>query len=237
MSTSVKGIPVPSSGFGSAVDVSSLVGEKTVVLSGRFRGAYVLYGSHQSGPGAHFAPLLIFDAGGVESIKQTFKASLSQVRLKSLATGAAGVSANISGLEVPGDNSFTSLAVGGEVDLGTDAYQVDLNFMGFGQVNGAVVVEGSADGVGFNPIGEFASQGSVTSLLGGGSGIEFSPIVTSDKIRYVRLRVQGSVAGGFVVTVGGAVSEGGGGAGTLSATYDAGRFSADQTLKIGRAHV
>ena len=235
MSTSVKGIPVPSSGFGSAVDVSSLVGEKTVVLSGRFRGAYVLYGSHQSGPGAHFAPLLIFDAGGVESIKQTFKASLSQVRLKSLATGAAGVSANISGLEVPGDNSFTSLAVGGEVDLGTDAYQVDLNFMGFGQVNGVVVVEGSADGVGFNPIGEFASQGSVTSLLGGGSGIEFSPIVTSDKIRYVRLRVQGSVAGGFVVTVGGAVSEGGGGAGTLSATYDAGRFSADQTLTIADA--
>ena len=232
MSTSVKSIPVPSSGFGPAVDVSSLVGEKTVVLSGRFRGAYVLYGSHQSGPGAHFAPLLIFNAGGIEGVKQTFKVSLAQVRLKSLASGAAGVSANISGLSVSGDNSFTSVGVGGVLDLGSDAFQVDLNFMGFGVVNGAVVVEGSLDGMSFNPLGNFSSSLASPSLLGGGAGIEFSPIVCSDRIRYVRLNVQGSVAGGFMVTVGGAVSEGGGGAGTLAATYDVGSSSADQTMTL-----
>ena len=45
MSTSVFSITVPGSGFGPAADVSSLVGEKTVVLSGRFRGAYVLLSS------------------------------------------------------------------------------------------------------------------------------------------------------------------------------------------------
>ena len=229
MSTSVVSIPVPSSGFGPAVDVSSLVGEKTVVLSGRFRGAYVLYGSHD---GARFAPLLIFNAGGIESVRQTFNVALSYVRLKSLATGAGGVSASISGLSVPGDNSFTSIGVGGVVDLGTDSYQVDLNFMGFGQVNGRVIVEGSLDGSGFNPIGEFAFQGATNSLLGGGSGIEFSPVVCPDRIRYVRLDVQGAISGAFVVTVGGAVSEGGGGAGTLAATYDAGSSPADQTMTI-----
>jgi trimeric autotransporter adhesin len=233
MSTSVKSIPVPSSGFGPAVDVSSLVGEKTVVLSGRFRGAYVLYGSHQSGPGARFAPLLIFNAGGIEGVKQTFKISLAQVKLKSLATGATGVSVNISGLLVPGDNSFTSVGVGGVLDLGSDAFQVDLNFMGFGVVNGAVVVEGSLDGMSFNPLGNFSSSLASPSLLGGGAGIEFSPIVCSDRIRYVRLNVQGSASSGFVVTVGGAVSEGGSGAvGTLAATYDAGSSPADQTMTI-----
>ena len=235
MSTLVVSIPVPSSGFGPAVDVSSMVGEKTVVLSGRFRGAYVLYGSHQSGPGARFAPLLIFNAGGIEGVKQTFKVSLAQVKLKSLASGAAGVSANISGLSVPGDNSFTSVGVGGVLDLGSDAFQVDLNFMGFGVVNGAVVVEGSLDGMSFNPLGNFSSSLASPSLLGGGAGIEFSPIVCSDRIRYVRLNVQGSATSGFVVTVGGAVSEGGGGAGTLAATYDVGSSTSDQTMTLDNA--
>ena len=197
----------------------------------------MLYGSHQSGPGARFAPLLIFNAGGIEGVKQTFKVSLAQVKLKSLASGAAGVSANISGLSVPGDNSFTSVGVGGVLDLGSDAFQVDLNFMGFGVINGAVVVEGSLDGMSFNPLGNFSSSLASPSLLGGGADIEFSPIVCSDRIRYVRLNVQGSASSGFVVTVGGAVNEGGGigGAGTLAATYDAGSSQADQTMTISDA--
>ena len=231
MPTSSFSIPVPTSGFGTAVDVSSLVGEKTVALSGRFRGAYVLYGSHD---GSRFAPLLIFNAGGIEGIKQTFKGAFAWLKLKSLATGAAGVSANVSGLSVAGDNSFTSLGVGTVLDLGNDAYQVDLNFMGFGQVNGAVVVEGSLDGIGFNPIGEFASSGAGASLLGGGSGIEFSPVVTSDRVRYVRLNVQGSVGLGFAVTVGGAQSETGGtgGSETLAEAYAVGLTSVDQTMVV-----
>jgi hypothetical protein len=226
MSTVSMNIPVPSSGFGLAVDVSSLVGEKTVALSGRYRGAYVLYGSHD---GSRFAPLLIFNAGGIEGIRQTFKGAFAWLKLKSLATGAAGVSASVSGLSVTGDNSFTSLGVG---TVGNDAYQVDLNFMGFGQLNGAVVVEGSLDGIGFNPIGEFASSGAGASLLGGGSGIEFSPVVTKDRVRYVRLNVQGSAEAGFLVTVGGAMSEAGGGAETLAEAYAAGMTSVDQTMIV-----
>ena len=233
MSTASVSIPVPSSGFGGEVDVSSLVGEKTVALSGRYEGAYVLYGSHDR---SRFAPLLIFNAGGIEGIKQTFRGSFAWLRLKSLASNASGVSAAVSGLSVAGGNSFTSLGIGGAVDLGDDLYQVDLNFMGFGQVNGSVVVEGSIDGFGFNPIGEFASSGSGASLLGGGSGIEFSPVVTGDRVRYVRLNVQGSAEPGFVVTVGGAQSASGGGAETLAAAYAAGVTSVDQTMIVSHSN-
>ena len=234
MSTASVSIPVPSSGLGPAVDISFLVGEKTVALSGKYRGAYVLYGSHD---GVRFAPLLIFNAGGVEGIKQTFSGSFAWVKLKSLATGSSGVRANVSGLSAVGDNSFASVGVGGVVDLGDDAYQVDLNFMGFGQVNGAVVVEGSLDGIGFNPIGEFASSSAGASLLGGGSGIEFSPISCPDRIRYVRLNVQGSVGVGFVVTIGGAQSESGGGGGseTLAGAYAVGVAPVDQTMVLSDA--
>ena len=231
MSTASVSIPVPGSGFGAAVDVSSLVGEKTVALSGRYRGAYVLYGSHD---GVRFAPLLIFNAGGIEGIKLTFRGSFAWVKLKSLAQGAAGVSAAVSGLSIAGGNSFASLGVGTVLDLGNDLYQVDLNFMGFGQVNGAVVVEGSLDGFGFNPIGEFASTQAGASLLGGGSGIEFSPVACSDRIRYVRLNVQGNADPGFIVTVGGARSDAGGSE-TLAAAYAAGMSSVDQTMVLSDA--
>jgi hypothetical protein len=227
MSTASVPIQVPSSGFGAPVNVDNLVGEKTVTLSGRYSGAYVLYGSHD---GVRFAPLLIFNAGGIESIRQTFKGAFSQLKIKSLASGAAGVVANVSGLSVPGDNSFTSLGVGIVLDLGDDLYQVDLNFMGFGRVNGAVVVEGSLDGNGFNPIGEFASSQAGASLLGGGA-IEFSPIATPDRVRYVRLNVQGSADPGFLVTVGGAQSESGA-AETLAAAYAAGASAVDQTMIV-----
>ena len=230
MSTASVPIQVPRSGFGAPVNVDNLVGEKTVTLSGRYSGAYVLYGSHD---GVRFAPLLIFNAGGIESIRQTFKGAFSQLKIKSLASGAAGVVANVSGLSVPGDNSFTSLGVGIVLDLGDDLYQVDLNFMGFGRVNGAVVVEGSLDGNGFNPIGEFASSQAGASLLGIGA-IEFSPIATPDRVRYVRLNVQGSAAPGFLVTVGGAQSEAGGtgGSETLAVAYAVGASAFDQTMVV-----
>ena len=237
MSTKTVNIPVSSSGFGPAVDVSALVGEKTVILSGRYQGAYVLYGSHD---GSHFAPLLIFNAGGIESIRQTFSGALQSVALKSLASSASGVAANISGLSVPADNSFTSIGpvgkgISGVVDLGNSAYQTDLNFMGFGRLNGPVVVEGSSDGMSFNPIGEFSATLSGASLLGGG-GIEFSPLGTKDKVRYVRLNVLGDVDS-FLVTVGGAQSDsGGGGAETLAEAYLVGVTSVDQTLKLSDAN-
>ena len=227
-------IPVPISGFGAAVDVSALVGEKTVILSGRYQGAYVLYGTHD---GSHFAPLLIFNAGGIESIRQTFSGALQLVRLKSLASKAVGVSANISGLSSPLDNSFTVIGpvgkgLSGAVDLGDSAYQTDLNFMGFGRLNGDVVVEGSSDGLGFNPIGDFTAEPASASLLDGGGIIEFSPLATRSKVRFVRLNVLGDVPDMFTVTIGGAQSDSGGGGETLRGAYLAGATSVDQTLPL-----
>ena len=57
MATFILNIPVPSAGDGVAVNVSVLVGEKTVTLSGTFEGQYVLLGSHD---GIHFDPILSF---------------------------------------------------------------------------------------------------------------------------------------------------------------------------------
>ena len=233
MSTASVNIPVPSSGCGLAVDVSGMVGEKTVSLSGRYRGAYVLYASHD---GTRFAPLLIFNAGGIEGIRQTFPGSFSWVLLKSMASGTVGVSATVSGQSSVGANSFSSLGVGDVLDLGDTSYQVDLNFMCFGHIEGSVVVEGSSDGVGYNPIGEFSATPVGASLLGGGS-IEFSPLFTEDKVRYVRLGVQGTVSVGLLVTVGGSSGATGGVGlvGTLSETYDAGVSAGDQTMILDDA--
>ena len=236
MATSNVIIPVPASGFGSAVDVSALVGEKTVILSGRYQGAYVLYGTHD---GSHFAPLLIFNAGGIESIRQTFSGALQAVRLKSLASDAAGVNASISGLSVPLDNSFSFIGpVGkgfsGVMDLGNSAYQTDLNFMGFGRLSGSVVVEGSSDGLNFNPIGSFSASG--VNLFDVEGVIEFSPLETVDKVRYVRLNVLGDVPDLFMVTIGGAQSDASGGAETLRDAYLAGVSSVDQTMPLSDAN-
>ena len=206
MSTANFPIPVPASGTGPTVDISSLVGRKTVTLSGTFKGRYVLYGTHDN---AHFAPLMIFDSGGIEAIQSTFDGAVAGVRLLSSAIGS-GVAANISGLSAPSDNSFTSFppaapgASGPQpaVDLGTSSYQEGLNFIAQGEVAGSVIVEGSQDGMNFNPIGEFASQPATNGLLGKAS-LEFSPLATADRIRYVRLDVQGRLSGTFNVTIGG----------------------------------
>lgn len=238
MSTANVVIPVPISGFGASVDVSALVGEKTVILSGRYQGAYVLYGSHDT---SHFAPLLIFNAGGIESIRQTFSGALQSVMLKSLASNAIGVSASISGLSVPLDNSFVLVGPVGKgysqvIDLGVSSFQTDLNFMGFGRLNGAVVVEGSSDGASFNPIGEFSAEPAGSSLLNGGGIIEFSPLGTRAKVRYVRLNVLGDVPDLFTVTIGGSQSDSSGGGETLREAYMAGVSSIDQTMTLTDAN-
>ena len=180
MSTKIVKIPVPMSGYGAAVDVSDLSGEKTVVLSGKFRGVYVLYGAHDS---THFVPILSFNAGGIEGIRQTFSGSLCKVKLRSLVTESIGVEASISGLQLSGNNSFTSFGIlssgaqgpQGIVDLGTTDYQIDLNFIGQGSLRGTVLVEGSLDGKRFNPIGGFSADPTTGSLLGG-QELEFSPL-------------------------------------------------------------
>ena len=207
MSIAIVSVPVPPSGDGSPVDISALVGSKTVTLSGTFKGSYVLLGSHD---GEDFSPLLAFDAGGIEGIQQILDMALASVRLRSLASSARGVSASIAGISIPGSNSFGSFAPlspgdsgpQASVDLGLEAYQEGLNFIANGGFQGAVIVEGSPDGTHFNPIGAFTAQPSPASLLASPS-IVFSPLSTTDQIRYIRLNVQGIILSPFVVTFGG----------------------------------
>jgi|GEM_PF-2755206 hypothetical protein len=207
MSIAIFPIPVPSSGDGSPVDISSLAGSKTVTLSGTFKGSYVLLGSHN---GVKFSPLLAFSAGGPEGIQRTLDGSLAAVKLRSLASSSSGVAASISGISMPGDNSFGTFAplspgtCGPQpsVDLGLTDYQSGLNFIANGDVQGSVVVEGSLDNVRFNPIGAFTEQPASASFLGA-SPLSFSPLPTNDLVRYVRLNIQGVILSSFTVTFGG----------------------------------
>jgi hypothetical protein len=237
MSTITQVIPVPQSGLGASVDVSSMVGPKTVFLTGRFKGAYVLYGSQD---GTHFAPLFQFDAGGVEGIRQTFKGALARLAIKSLAVDAVGVTASVSGESVLGDNTFVVLGILSpgasgpqpSYDLGVSNFQSDVSFLLAGGLEGKLVVEGSPDNVGWNPVGQFSVDPSGPGLLGPSSP-EFVPLETDDLVRYVRLNVLGRVVGGLVVTVGGSKGGGGGGASqTLAQTYQVGATSADQTMVL-----
>ena len=223
MATSTIPISVPQSGFGPSVDISFLAGKKTVVLSGSFKGAYVLYGSHD---GVIFVPLMIFNSGHPQGIQNTIAGSLAKVKLFSIAMNATNVTASISGLSIPFDNSFTSFPVinPGDsgfqpiVDLGTTKYQVGLNFIGQGDLNGSVGIEGSLDGKHFNPLGQFQCQQSTNSLLEK-KKLEFAPVETDDKVRYVRLNVKGTLQSPFQVTIGGAQSLGGAtGSGSPGAT-------------------
>ena len=238
MATSIVTVPVPASGDGIAVDVSFLVGEKTVTLSGTFKGRYVLLGSH--GVSSPYSPLVMFDADGVEGIKRTFRGAVNLVRLRAQVTEANGVTASVAGLSIPGDNSFQSfvvLAPGSSgpqpsLDLGLVDFQGDLNFIAQGGLHGSVAVEGSLDNVRFNPIGDFSAEPSSSSLLGV-APLVFSPLFTYDRVRYVRLNVHGVVLSSFEVTIGGSQTSSGGGSGaTLHDTYEVGSTSVDQTMNL-----
>lgn len=240
MATSILSIPVPSFGDGPIVDVSSLVGEKTVSVTGSFRGQYVLLGSHDK---VHFIPLLAFDAGGGDGIKLTTRGAVAWVRLRSLALDPSNVRASISGLAIPGSNSFGAFPVLGpgaygpqpSIDLGLSDFQEGLNFISNGGVVGSVVVEGSLDNRSFTPIGSFSAEPISASLLAA-APLELAPVSTSDRIRYVRLDVQGVILSPFTVTIGGSQTAGGGaGAETLHEAYEVGVSSVDQTLDLHNA--
>lgn len=243
MPTQILSIPLASSGPGPSVNVSAMVGPKTVQLTGTFRGAYVVYGSHD---GTHFAPLFQFDAGGVEGFRRTFSGALASVLIVSLASGASGVTASISGVVtgLGGDNHFAVLSVlapgarGPQpaLDLGLVNFVSDLNFIAQGGLSGDVVVEGSLDGVRWNPVGEF-SVGSAGSSLLAPAPVEFGPLGTDDVVRYVRVDVLGEVTSTLTVTVGGSrdPSGGAGTSETLAQAYLVGSAPADQTLVLDSA--
>lgn len=218
MAISIVNVVVPVSGDGPIADISNLVGEKTVELSGRFVGRYVLLGSHN---GVNFVPVLIFDANGEESIKLTLKLALVAVRVRTDATAPVGVTMSVSGVLAPGNNHFTTLGV---IAPGTSGLQPpidlaalfpptgleqDLNFICQGAFGGLITVRGSMDGVHFNPIDGFRTDDQPEMLGAPAPVLEFSPITTKDLIRYIQLDVNGVVSSPTVITMGGSNPTGG----------------------------
>jgi hypothetical protein len=212
MPISVVNVVVPASGDGPIANIANLVGRKTVELSGRFVGRYILLGSHN---GVKFAPVLIFDANGEESIKLTLNLALVAVRVRAAASSPSGVTMNVAGVLGVGSNYFATL---GTLLPGTSGSQLpinlsvlfpptgleqDINFLCVGGFQGSIIIKGSMDGIHFNPLGSFHTDNNLPSLLGSTSALEFSPNATQDLIRFIQLDVTGVVTDTTTITIGG----------------------------------
>ena len=213
MSTSIIPVAVPVSGDGPVADISSLVGPKTVILTGTFVGVYTLFASHD---GTTFGPILTFTSD--EPIATTLPDSYAYARVRANVTQAQSVSLTVAGELGTGQNLFAEVASfapgeGGSspvVDLATlfppTGLEEGLNFICDGALSsGSILVEGSNDGALFSVVGIFqgGTSASATSLLGTATVLAFTPLSTVDKIRYVRVTVQGLASQVVTVTVGG----------------------------------
>ena len=219
MSIATVNVPVPTSGDGPITSVVNLVGAKTVVLTGFFEGTYVLLASHDN---STFVPVLTFDSNGLEEIRQTLAEAYSSVRMRTVASTAPAtvVTLSVSGLSVPGANLFAVLAnlpAGSSgpqpifdtaIPFPPTGLESDINFICAGSLLGTIVVEGSSNGIDFNQIGSFQAGPQKRTLLGLSQSLEFSPLPTADKVRYVRINIQGQILGTTVVTIGGSIGVG-----------------------------
>lgn len=225
MSLAIVPITVPASGEGPAANIAALVGPKTVTLTGRFSGSYTLLGTHN---GANFVPVLVFNAGGVESIKLTLPDAYSSVlvRCNANTTPLGPVTMTVAGVSLPGENLFATLAtflagVSGTTspvfDLATlfppTGLEEGINIICEGGLVGALLVEGSQDGVAFNVVGTFQGGQSPRPLVGLPAPLEFTPLSTGDQVRYLRFGLQGRTTSDVSLTVGGRVPAGSGGVG------------------------
>ena len=239
-------VPVPSSGDGPAVNVAMLLGSKTVVLAGTFAGSYTLLASHDN---ATFVPVVTFDSGGPEKIGATFDEAYLSVRVRAnAAQSALPVTMEVSGVDSGGASFFAVLPLVMPGSSGpqpvVDTYalfpptglEAGINFICAGVFVGSVVVEGSADGSDFAVVGTFTAGTQQRSLLGMTQNLEFGPLSTTDKTRYVRLVVQGQVSGTTTVTVGGTLaSTAPPSSTTLAGAYANGTAPADQMIVLADA--
>ena len=239
MSIQTVSVPVPASGDGPIVDVSALVGPKTVQLSGNFRGYYDLLASQDD---ANFDAVASFDAGGDAGIEQTVPGAFKSFRLRAnVSQVISPVSCEVSAVLGAGENGFgtvASLAAGFSgltpaVDTSTfvppTGSEVDTCFLCRGAFEGPIVVLGSSDGVEFNPVGSFVAD---RLPEGAPPVLEFAPLTTLDKTRYVRLQVPGTTTGPVVVTVGGRVPSGAAGTPMAMFVVDGSGTSALQALAV-----
>lgn len=220
MSISTVTVIVPAQGLGPAADISSIVGQKTVQLSGTFEGNYDLLGTQDD---VRYVALAAFNAGGPEGVKVVVDGSIKSVRLRANVTDAVGVTCSVSGTLGAGENKFGTIAWLGTgssgltpiVDTSTfippTGSEVDTCFLCSGDFEGAISVLGSADGAEFNPVGEFRVA---RRPEGSPADVELSPLQVAAKLRYYRLLVNAVVSGPVTVTMGGRVPVSGGSSGT-----------------------
>lgn len=83
-------LPVPPfSGDGAIVDVSAVIGEKTIYLAGEFSGLYTIMGSHDD---VRFVPLVEFNGGqGPQPIRRDIKLTLKSMKVRRNADRAVTV--------------------------------------------------------------------------------------------------------------------------------------------------
>jgi len=241
MSNATVQVPVPATGTGAAADVSHLVGPKTVQLSGTFEGSYDLLATQD---GITYDPIVSFNTGDPEGLKQTVSGAFSAFKLRNVnATPATVVACEVTAQSAAGENHFTTVASLGAGFTGltpiVDTWslfpptgvEVEICYLCRGGFRGPVVVLGSMDGAAFNPIGTFridALPDNAPAVL------ELGPLPTQDNVRYLRLDVAGVTTAPTVVTVGGRVpsSSPGPTGETLAETYDNGAAAADQTMSL-----
>lgn len=246
MAIATVNVLVPSSGDGPAANISALVGEKTVILSGTYQGSYIILASHN---GANYVPVLTFDSDGRDSIRLTLPNSYAFVKVRANANVVLGgpVTVTVTGISIPGENLFATLATflpggGGVATFDTallfppTGLEADINIICLGGLAGTLLVEGSQNGVDFNPLGTFQGGPQQKSLLGIPAPLEFEPLTTSDKVRYLRLSIQGQVTSPLTVTMGGLIATPQPSSTTLSDAYDNGSSSSDQTFHLADAH-
>ena len=207
-------IPVPPGGDGPIVDISSLVGSKTVILTGFFSGSYTLLVSND---GVHYVPALLFNSDGHESIKQTLKDAYQFARLRSNANTVGTVTCNVTGTSAPGENFFLFLPPflpGGAQQstiINTWAFfpptglEQGINFLCEGSFTGVILVEGSADGAEFDVIGTFQAGPQQRVLVGIPPVLEFEPLSTPNKTQYLRLTLQGQAFLPVFISLGGRI--------------------------------
>ena len=236
---------VPISGDGPAANIAAIVGSKTVVLGGNYEGTYVLLGSQDGG--ATFVPVATFDADGSDAIEQTVPAAFQLVRLRARAgtTQSSPVTCTVSGMSSPGANQFAVLASfpagSSGASLVVDAYAVfpptgledDVAILCSGGFVGTVTAFASPDLANWNPVGTFQAGPSPRPLVGLPSLLEFAPLVTRDKVRYLRVVMQGQVQTAVIVTIGGSVAVvAPPSSTTLADAYDNGVVPGDQALVL-----
>lgn len=80
-------IPVPvSNGDGVAVDLGTLLADRTFTVEGAYSGRYTILGSQD---GVNFVPILLFDAGAGSQRRQVVRHNVRFVRVRRVATATA----------------------------------------------------------------------------------------------------------------------------------------------------